>query len=89
MDISKAACLTQIRENIRQLSEIHRLAKELLESDTLTEQEIDGSEIETGKMEERHRKNVVAVHSNMKEIINTRDRISDLEVLSKRLKKNG
>ncbi len=88
MDISKAACLTQIRENIRQLSEIHRLAKELLESDTLTEQDIDGSEIETGKME-RHRKNVVAVHSNMKEIINTRDRISDLEVLSKRLKKNG
>ncbi len=87
MDSSRTAFLTQIRENLRQLVEIQSLAKELLESDKLAEQDKEGVEIVAG--EELPRKSVVTIHSNMRQTINTRDGISDLEVLSKRLKENG
>ncbi len=88
MDSSRTAFFTQIRENFRQLVEIQHLAKELLESDKLFEQDKEGAEIGLG--EEPPRKSVmVTVHSDMRQNINTRDGISDLEVLSKRLKENG
>ncbi len=87
MDSSRTVFLTQIRENFRQLVEIQRLAKGLLESDTLAEQDKEGAEIGLG--EEPPGKSVVTVHSNMRQNINTRDGISDLEVLSKRLNENG
>ncbi len=87
MDSSRTAFLTKTRDNLRQLVEIQSLAEELLESDALVELDKEGDEI--AAVEELQQKSAVAIHSNMRQNISTRDDISDLEVLSKRLKENG